>query len=84
MHTVNRVPAVVDVRVIHLPVENEPAPGYPLPDPSGNRPEVISVVLVGMSKKIITDKNNLNYFGIFSTVITQMLMSIDSDRSSVW
>jgi hypothetical protein len=45
--TVNRVPAVVSLQVVDFPVEDEPAPRYPLRHAAGYRSKVRSVVLRG-------------------------------------
>jgi hypothetical protein len=44
---VNRVPAVVSLQVVDFPVEDEPAPRYPLRHAAGYRSKVRSVVLRG-------------------------------------
>jgi hypothetical protein len=46
----DRVPAIVDVGVVHFAVQDESAPGHSLRHAPGERPEVRGIVLVGNSK----------------------------------
>jgi hypothetical protein len=46
MHTMDCVPAVVDVRMVHFAVQDEPAPGNSVGHAPGQRAEVTTIVLM--------------------------------------
>ena len=60
MHTMDRVPAVVGVRVIYFAVQAEPAPGNSVGHAPGQRAEVAAIVLVAKDQhSVITTSNDV-------------------------